>query len=501
MTNGSRESDSLIVSGKPSNKACDNKQAAEMAERRRLAKGNPSKRNRNGTQCPKLFLHSELERIRQAALKDREVQFTTLWHHVYDIYRLRRAYFSLKRTAKPGVDGQTWQDYGKELDNNLRVLSDRLKRGSYRARAVKRVYIPKADGRQRPIGIPVLEDKIVQKALVEVLNAVYEVDFLGFSYGFRPARNQHDGLDAVVEAIEGRKVNWVLDVDIRGYFDAIDHEWLVKFVEHRIRDKRVVRHIRKWLKAGVLEKEQWRETKEGTPQGGSASPLLANIYLHYVFDLWAHSWRKKRARGDVIMVRFADDIILGFQHRHEAERFLEEMQKRFKKFNLELHDQKTRLIEFGRYAAERRNERGAGKPETFNFLGFTHICSRSRLGNYMVLRKTEAGRVRRKLHEIKESLRTRMHLKIAEVGKWLNTVLAGHYRYYGVPWNGRSLSRFRWEVMWLWCRTLRRRSQKHRTTWKRMCGLAKQWLPNPCICHPYPSERLCVKTQGRSPVR
>ncbi len=495
-----RESDGRIVSGNPSNKTRDNKRVAEREERRRSAKGNPSKRNGVWTQGqwtpPK-----ELERIRQAAERNKEEQFTALWHHVYDIGRLRRAFFSLKRKAKPGVDGQTWQEYAEDLEDNIRDLSDRLKRGAYRARPVKRVYIPKSSGEQRPIGIPSIEDKIVQKAAVEVLGAVYEVDFMGFSYGFRPERSQHNALDAVVEAIEGRKVNWVLDVDIRGFFDAIGHEWLVKFIEHRIKDKRVVRHIRKWLKAGILEKEQWGETKEGTPQGGSASPLLANIYLHYVFDVWAQSWRKKQARGDVIMVRYADDIILGFQHRQEAEKFLVEMRRRFRKFNLRLHGRKTRIVEFGRYAAQRRRERGAGKPGTFNFLGFTHICSRSRPGKFMVLRITDANKVRRKLKEVKTELRRRMHLRIAEVGKWLGSVLIGHYRYYGVPWNGKALSRFRWVVMRLWCRTLRRRSQKHRITWERMYEIAARWLPNPSICHPYPLKRLCVNTQGRSPVR
>lgn len=491
--NGSRESDSLIVSKKPSNKACDNKRAAERVERRRLAKGNSSRRNRGQTQC-RITLPNELERVRQAAQRNRGERFTALWHHVCKISRLREAYFSLKRRKAAGVDGQTWEAYGKNLEENLEGLSGRLRRGAYRARPVRRTYIPKRDGRQRPIGIPVLEDKIVQKAMVEVLNAVYEVDFRGFSYGFRPGRSQHNALDAIVEAIESRKVNWVLDVDIRGFFDAIDHGWLIRFVEHRIKDRRVVRHIKKWLSAGILEDGQWRQTDEGTPQGGSASPLLANIYLHYVFDLWADSWRKRKARGDVIVVRYADDIILGFQYRHEAERFLKEMEERFLKFNLELHSEKTRLIEFGRFAVERRKEKGKAKPDTFNFLGFTHICGRSRKGKFMVLRKTDSERMRSKVQEIKKILRKRMHWSIPDNGKWLKSVLTGHYQYYGVPWNGRMLSRFRWIVLRLWCRTLRRRSQKHRMTWKRMYKIAEHWLPIPFICHPYPLERLCVNT-------
>lgn len=493
MTKGYRESDSLIVSKKPSNKAGDKKPAAEKAERSRLAKGNSSKRNRDRTQSW-ATLPNELERVRQAAKRNRKEQFTALWHHVYDINRLRKAYLSVKRRKAAGIDGQTWEEYGRNLEENLKGLSERLRRGAYRAKPVRRTYIPKKDGRKRPIGIPVLEDKIVQRSMVEVLNAIYEVDFKGFSYGFRPGRSQHNALDAVVEAIEGRKVNWVLDVDIRGFFDAIDHGWLIRFVEHRVKDRRVVRHIKKWLNAGILEDGQWRRMAEGTPQGGSASPLLANIYLHYAFDLWAHSWRKKRARGDVILVRFADDIIVGFQYRHEAEGFLKEMQDRLRKFNLELHREKTRLVEFGRFAVERRKEKGKGKPGTFNFLGFTHICGKSRKGKFMVLRKTDSERMRNKLQEIKTTLRERMHWSIAEVGKWLKSVLSGHYRYYGVPWNGRMLSRFRWIVMRLWYKRLRRRSQKHRLKWERMYRITDRWLPIPFICHPYPMERLCVNT-------
>jgi len=362
--NGYRESDSLIVSRKPLNKIGDNKPMAEKVEKRRLAKRNPSKQNRSQAQSW-IILPNELERIRYAAQRKRKEQFISLWHHVYDIRRLRRSYHKLKHDSAAGIDGTTWKEYGTNLEENLKNLSERLRKGAYKARAVKRTYIPKGDGRQRPLGIPALEDKIVQRAMVEVLNAVYEVDFKGFSYGFRPERNQHNALDAVVEAIEGRKVNWVLDVDIRGFFDAIDHEWLIQFIEHRIKDKRVIRHIRKWLNAGVMEDGQWHKTEEGTPQGGSISPLLANIYLHYVFDLWAHRWRRRKASGDVVMVRYADDIVMGFQYRHEAMRLLSELKSRFRKFNLEVNTEKTSLIEFGRYAVERRKERGEGKPDTF----------------------------------------------------------------------------------------------------------------------------------------
>ena len=493
MTNEHRESDSPIVSMKPLNKTGDNKPVAEKAEKRGLAERNLSKQNRNQAQSW-IFLPNELDRIRQAAQRKREDQFISLWHHVYDIKRLERSFLKLKRKASKGIDGMTWKEYSLNLKENLENLSGRLRKGTYRAKAVKRTYIPKGNGMERPIGIPVLEDKIVQRSMVEVLNAIYEVDFLGFSYGFRPERNQHNALDAVVEAIEGRKVNWVLDLDIRGFFDTIDHEWLIRFIEHRIKDKRVIRQIKKWLNAGVMEDGHWYEVEEGTPQGGSISPLLANIYLHYVFDIWSNVWRKRNATGDVIMVRYADDIVLGFQYKHEATRFLEELKQRIKKFNLEVNTEKTSLIEFGRYASERRKERGEGKPETFDFLGFTHICSKSRKGKFTVLRKTSAKKLRSKLKELKETMRKRMHWSIPDVGNWLKTVIIGHCRYYGVPWNGKSLTRFRSEITRMWFKTLRRRSQKHRITWERMNRIAKKWLPNPFICHPYPLERMRVNT-------
>lgn len=491
--NSYRESDSLIVSKKPLNKTGDNKPVAEKVEKRRLAKRNPSKQNRNQAQSW-IFLPNELERIRQAALRNKSEQFMSLWHHVYDIKRLSTNFFKLKHNSAKGVDGKTRQDYSLNLEENLENLSERLRKGTYRARSVKRVYIPKGDGRQRPIGIPALEDKIVQRSMVEVLSAIYEVDFLGFSYGFRPKRNPHKALDAVVEAIEGRKVNWVLDIDIRGFFDAIDHEWLIKFIKHRIKDRRVIRHIKKWLNAGVMEDGYWHKIDEGTPQGGSASPLLANIYLHYVFDLWANSWRNKEATGDVVMIRYADDMVLGFQHKHEAMRFLEELKVRFKKFNLKVNSEKTSLIEFGRYAVERRKERGDAKPETFDFLGFTHICSKTRIGKFTVLRKTSAKKLHNKLAELKKTMRKRLHWSIPDLGRWLKSVIIGHCRYYGVPWNGKSLTHFRSMVIRMWLKSLRRRSQKHRITWERMNRIARKWLPNVFICHPYPRQRMCVNT-------
>ena len=446
-------------------------------------------------------LPNALERIRQAARRDKGMQFTALWHHVYNIDHLRGAYYSLKRDAVAGVDGETWHSYGKELEGNLLDLSGRLKRGGYRAKSVKRSYIPKPDGRQRPLGITVVEDKIVQRATAEVLNAIYEVDFLGFSYGFRPKRSAHVALDALYAGIMTRKVSWILDADIRGYFDTIDHEWLMKFVEHRIADKRVHRHIKKWLNAGVLEEGVKTFSDEGVPQGGSISPLLANIYLHYVFDMWADKWRRVNGRGEMVIVRFCDDFVVGFQYREDAERFYEELVERFRKFGLALHSGKTRIIEFGRFAAQNRRQRGKGKPETFDFLGFTHICGKTRKGKFTVLRHSISKRIIAKLKELKRELRKRLHWPIPEVGKWLRSVLLGHYRYYGLPGNSRKLNAFRYHLIHLWYKSLGRRSQRSRINWGRMERLIKRYAPSARITHPYPDLNLYVITRGRSPVR
>jgi group II intron reverse transcriptase/maturase len=413
---------------------------------------------------------------------------------VYDVERLRTAYLGMKRGAAAGVDGETWQHYGEDLEGNLRDLSGRLQRGAYRAKPVRRAYIPKTDGRQRPLGVPALEDKIAQRSVVEVLSAIYETDFLGFSYGFRRKRSQHQALDALTTGIMTKKVNWVLDADVRAFFDTLVHEWLVKFVEHRVADRRVVRLIQKWLNAGVLEDGKRIRSEAGTVQGGSISPLLANVYLHYVFDLWVQRWRKKQARGDVVVVRWADDFVVGFQHRAEAERFLAELRERFAKFGLELHPDKTRLIEFGRFAESNRRGRGGGKPETFDFLGFTHSCAKTRAGKFTVLRQTMRKRLRTKLSEVKAELRRRMHDPVPEQGAYLHSVVKGHCQYYGVPLNGPALKAFRHAVGWIWCRTLRRRSQRHRLTWSRMRRLINRWLPTPRICHPYPLVRFGVVT-------
>jgi group II intron reverse transcriptase/maturase len=489
---GTKRETSDTAKGEPKATAEEKVPAAEGVEGRGLAKGNLPQQNVPRTQS-RAGMPSALEWIGEVAKRDKKVRFTTLMHHVYNLETLRGAYFSLKREAAPGVDGKTWREYGEQLEENLRDLSARLKRGAYRAKPVRRVFIPKPDGRQRPLGVTACEDKLVQRALVEVLNQIYEADFLGFSYGFRPGRNPHSALDALAVGIARKKVNWVLDADIRGYFDAIDHGWLVKFVEHRIADRRIVRLIQKWLNAGVLEDGERKQSEVGTPQGGVASPLLANIYLHYVLDLWAQAWRRQ-AQGDVIIVRYADDIIVGFQYEAEARRFWTDLAKRFAKFGLELHPEKTRLLEFGRFAADLRKRHGRGKPESFDFLGFTHVCGKSREGEFVLLRLTSRKRVRRKLGEVKTELRRRLHDPIPEVGKWLRSVIQGHLNYYGVPLNYTALSGFRHRVIWHWRRALSRRSHTAHVTWARIHRLARCWLPPVRIMHPYPLHRLCLPT-------
>jgi RNA-directed DNA polymerase len=492
MMNERGKSDRPVVPEKFSNNI--GQPMAEGMEGRGLTKGNPQQQNASRTQS-RSNAPSALERIRQAASKNKEMRFTALFHHIYAPEALRAAYLCLKREAAPGVDGETWRHYGGALEENLQNLSHRLKQGAYRAKPVRRVYIPKADGRLRPLGVTALEDKIVQRAAVEVLNAIYETDFLGFSYGFRPKRSQHNALDALYTGLLTKKVNWVLDLDIRGFFDAISHEWLVKFIEHRIADRRVVRLIQKWLNAGVLEDGKRIRMEEGTPQGGSASPLLANIYLHYVFDLWAQAWRRKQAHGDVIVVRYADDIVVGFQSKADAEKFRVELAERFRKFILDLHPDKTRLLEFGPFAVRVRRRRGEGKPETFDFLGFTHICGKKRSnGYYTVLRQTIRKRLQTKLSEVKTELQRRMHAPIQDTGKWLRSVVSGHIRYYGVPMNGPALKTFRFKVGWLWHRALSRRSQNGRVPWDRMRRLIDRWLPPVRVYHPFPLRRMGVIT-------
>jgi RNA-directed DNA polymerase len=498
MTDGRGKSDRPIVPGKLPNNA--EEPAAEAVEGRGRTKGNSLGCNALRTQG-RDGASSALARVRQAARRDRTQRFTALLHHVYAIERLRTAYFALKRDAAAGIDGETWRHYGENLEVNLLDLSGRLQRGAYRAKPVRRAYIPKADGRQRPLGVPALEDKLVQRAVVEVLNAIYETDFLGFSYGFRPGRSPHHALDALSVGLLTKRVNWVLDADLRGFFDTLDHGWLVRFLEHRVADRRVVRLIQKWLRAGVLEDGTRTHPETGTVQGGSISPLLANLYLHYVFDLWVQRWRTKQAHGDVVVVRFADDFVVGFEHRQDAERFLVALRERLARFALELHPAKTRLIEFGQFADQNRRARGDGKPETFNFLGFTHSCAKKRNGRFTVLRQTMRSRRQVKLHAVKAALRRRLHRPIPEQGRYLRAVVAGHFHYYGVPMNRPALSAFRAAVGRLWWRVLRRRGGRHPMPWHRMSRYVVRWLPLARICHPYPLVRFGVVTQGGSRMR
>jgi RNA-directed DNA polymerase len=436
---------------------------------------------------------SGLEHVRQAAKKDGKMQFTALLHHV-TIELLRDSYRSLKKQAAPGVDGMRWEEYGSELEERLKKLHGRIHRGAYQAQPSRRVFIPKADGRQRPLGIAALEDKIVQHAVGTVLNQIWEQDFLGFSYGFRPGRSQHDALDALYVGITRKPVGWVLDLDIRAFFDKIDHNWMIRFVEHRIGDRRIVRLIQKWLKAGVMDQGRWIETEEGTPQGAVISPILANLYLHYVLDLWVNQWRRKKARGDVIIVRYADDAVLGFQYRDEALRFLAELKERVGKFGLELHPEKTRLIAFGRYTVKRRKQRGEGKPETFNFLGFTHYCGTNPKTSYFELRRRTIGkRMTAKLKEIAAQLQQRRHDPIGDTLKWLQSVVRGYFQYHAVPGNWNRLEEFRKNVLRLWHRSLRRRSQKSRWTWTRFRQLLVDRVPEVRILHPFPDRRFDAK--------
>lgn len=487
------KSDRSIVPEKQPNKEEERSTSAEAVEERDLTKRNSPQQNTHRTQSRER-VQNALEAIRKAAKRDKKMRFTALLHHVYNPDLLREAYLSINRKAAPGVDDETWEAYGENLEERLLDLSDRLKRGAYKAKPVKRTYIPKPDGKQRPLGVPALEDKIVQKAMVEVMNKIYEADFMGFSYGFRPGRSPHNALDALYVGLQTRKVSWVLDADIRGFFDAIDHEWLIKFIEHRIADKRMVRLIKKWLNAGVLEDGVRTRSKEGTIQGGIISPLLANIYLHYVFDLWIQQWRKRHAKGEILVVRFADDFIVTFQYKTDAKQFRRELKERFRKFNLELHPEKTRLIEFGRFAIDALKRRGLGKPETFRFLGFTHSCGMKRNGMFVVLRQTDKKRMHAKLKELKIEMKRRRHLPLSHQGQWLRSVVVGHFNYFGVPTNLRALNTFRYKVIRLWMKAIRSRSQNDRFSWERMYKLSELYLPWGHITHPYPLKRFGVKT-------
>ena len=496
MMNGLEKSDPAIVAVKPANKGAQ-EAPAEWAEPRAGTEGNTDQARTRRTQS-RCSVSPGLERVRQVARAGKKVKFTALLHHV-DEELLEWAYFALKRQAAAGVDGLTWQAYGEELHSNVQALHRRLHRGGYRALPVRRRYIDKGGGALRPLGITAVEDKVVQRALVEVLNAIYEEDFLEQSYGFRPGRSAHDALDALCVGIGRGRVNWILDADIRSYFDTIDQEWLIKMMERRIGDGRVIRLVRRWLRAGVLEDGKYSQSEQGTPQGAVISPLLANVYLHYVYDLWAEQWRVRQAKGQMITVRYADDFVVGFEHEADARRFWEDLRMRLKRFGLELHGLKTRLLEFGRQAAQRRRQRGEGKPQTFKFLGFVFICGRSRAGGFQLKRRSRMDRQRGKLQDVKAELRKRMHQPVAEQGRWLRAVVQGYNAYHAVPTNLRAIGTFRHHVADLWRRTLKRRSQRAPVTWRRMDRLLARWLPTPRILHPWPERRLGVnQTRGGS---
>ena len=486
-----RKSDGCVVPKKPPNK--DRlMRSAEAGEGRHPTKGNTNQTAASRTQrrLPIGDASVGLARVRKVARVDKRARFTALLHHL-SVDLLRESFYALKRNAAPGVDGLTWPQYEVNLENQLADLHQRVHQNTYRAQPSKRAYIPKADGKMRPLGIAALEDKIVQQAVVMVLNQVYEEDFLGFSYGFRPGRSQHDALDALWVGLMGRKVNWVLDADIRGFFDTIDHEWLRKFIAHRIADPRVLRLVSKWLNAGVSEDGKWSQSKVGTPQGAVISPLLANVYLHYALDLWVNDWRKRQADGEVIIVRYADDFVMGFQHRYEAERFLKELRERLGKFGLSLHPDKTRLIEFGRFAARNCQQREGCKPETFDFLGFTHICGRKHWsGGFIVRRKSVKKRLRAKLQQVRQTLLLQRHTPIPAQGSWLRRVVQGYLNYHAVPGNTASLEAFRTQAVRCWLHALRRRSQRARMPWERFARLIDFWIPRPRILHPYPNDRF-----------
>jgi group II intron reverse transcriptase/maturase len=474
---------------KPANKGA--RAVAEPVEPRTETKGNADQQSTRRAQ-DRESVSQALERVRQAARQRKKERFTALLHHLGPAM-LRAAFYAIKRDAAPGVDGMTWETYEQDLDLRIEGLHARVKSGAYRALPSRRSYIPKEDGSKRPLAVAALEDKIVQRATAAVLSAIYEEDFLGFSYGFRPGRSQHDALDALIVGITSRKVNFILDADIRSFFTEVSQKWVVRFLEHRIGDKRIIRLVQKWLRAGVLEDGIVTVEEAGTGQGSVISPLLANVYLHYVLDLWAARWRRREATGDMVIVRYADDTVIGFEHEADARRFWDAMRERLREFSLSLHPDKTRLIEFGRHAAQNREKRGLGKPETFKFLGFVLICGKSRRGGFLIKRKSRRDRMRAKLQEIKEGLRQRWHLPIPETGHWLGQTVAGYFAYHAVPTNSAALGAFRYHVTVLWSRRLCRRSQTARLTWPRMAPLADAFLPRPRILHPWPNARFAVR--------
>jgi len=500
--NVDEKSDSVILPMKPSNK--EGLPSAEMVEGRTLPEGNSDQTAAVRTQCREAASNG-LMAVRQAALRfktqaEGEMRFSALLHHI-TVELLEQSYFALKRKAAPGIDGVRWQAYGEGLNESLKELHQRIHRGSYRAKPARRTMIPKADGTERPLSILCLEDKIVQQAVVSVLKAIYEPEFLGFSYGFRAGRSQHDALDALSTGIYRKRVNWVLDADIQGFFDAMSHDWLLRFLRHRIADRRLLRLITKWLKVGTIHDGRHELSNRGTPQGAVISPILANVYLHYVFDLWANRWRQEKASGDVLMIRYADDLVLGFEHEGEVKAFLAEMGERLQMFGLTLHPEKTRLIQFGRRAINDRKRQGLGKPETFDFLGFTHCTISRKRGKFVIGRTTIRKRMLAQLKLLKREFRRRLHAPIYETGIWLRRVLQGYLNYFAVSGNDRSLWQFYNRVRCYWLKALRRRSQKAFISWSQFMRLTSGFFPRIRVLHPLPLTRFDARTRRRSPVR
>lgn len=488
--NVDERSDTPVVPEKLPNKGIG---PAEAVEESGVAEGNVDGPPASRTQS-RINVSMGLEGVRQRAREEKRARFTSLLHHVTPSL-LVESFYALRKNAAAGVDEVTWREYGGQLYSRVHGLHREIHTGAYKAMPSRRVYIPKADGSRRPLGIAAIEDKIMQQAVATVLGAIYEEDFLGFSYGFRPGRSQHQALDALWVGIGRRKVGWILDADIiSDFYGSIEHEWMERFLAHRIADKRVLRLIRNWLKAGTIKDGKRTAAEKGSPQGAVISPLLSNIYLHYVLDLWAHHWRWHQAVGDVILVRYADDSVAGFEHEYEAKQFLAAMQERFARFGLKLHPEKTRLIEFGKWAAIRRQRRGLGKPETFDFLGFTHCCGQTRAGGFKIVRLTIRKRMRAKLQAIRERLKRRIHDPVKVTGKWLGAVIRGYLNYHAVPDNLKRLNSFRKEVCLLWLKTIRRRSQRHKMTWARFKHIVRIYLPNIRQQHPYPEKRFGVTT-------
>jgi RNA-directed DNA polymerase len=491
------ESDESIVPPTSANNGAT-EAPTESTEGRDSANGNAKPPASPRTQSRVQRGSRGLSGVREAARKNRSLRFTALLHHVNE-QLLFESFDSLKKSAAAGIDKVTWHDYEENVESNIKDLHGRIHRGAYRAKPSRRVWISKADGRQRPLAVAALEDKILQQAVLWVLQSIYEQDFLGFSYGFRPGRSQHQALDALSVALTTKKVNWVLDADLESFFDSIDHQRLIELLEHRIGDNRVLRLIRKWLKAGVIEDGVWSPGSEGSPQGAVISPLLANVFLHYVVDLWIEDWRQQQGRGDVVVVRYADDFVIGFERHEDALACLSALRQRLDTFGLKLNDRKTRLIEFGRYAPEQRQRRGEGRPETFDFLGFTHMCSQTRSHGWFTIRRVSiAKRLRATLAAIKRKLRQRWNAPLGETGRWLTRVVRGWLNYHAIPGNMVRLQQFLKCVTRLWLRQLRRNSQRHRWTWQRMSALVGRYLPRPRILHPYPHQRFRARLKARA---